>query len=273
MRKEFFNKKENMLNIHIVNCGYEDCCPNFICPPHIRKYYLIHYVTKGCGFYEVNGHKYTVSEGDIFIIYPNEIVTYYSPDIKNTWSFCWLGFSGKNAESYFSETAIPPDTYVISLKSKRFVSNIYNCVEYVDDNKNDISQLLLNSYLLNALSLLEKHYKTKNTVSQPTEIVERAIRYIEFNYMNSITVKDLCQYLYLDRTYVYRLFKKYTGSSPEKYIINYKIRRSLDLINADKFTMTEIAEAVGINSIYYFSKLFKQVMGISPSEYKRNLND
>ena len=95
MRKEFFNKKNITFDFFMINCGYEDCCPNFICSPHIRKYYLIHFVVKGTGYYEVNGKKHKISEGEIFIIYPGEIVTYYSTDIAATWSFCWVGFSGK----------------------------------------------------------------------------------------------------------------------------------------------------------------------------------
>ena len=53
MRVEYFNKENSSLSLRVVNCGYEDCCENFVCRPHMREYFLIHYVVKGSGFYEM----------------------------------------------------------------------------------------------------------------------------------------------------------------------------------------------------------------------------
>lgn len=271
MRKEFFNKKSE-LDLYVVNCGYEDCCPNFVCHPHRRSYYLIHYIVKGSGYYEVNRKKHAVSEGDIFIIYPNEYVSYYSEDRNGEpWSFCWIGFDGEGAEKYLSETFIPKRVHTLSLKDKRFPMYVSGCLDYTEANKNTLSQLELNVHLIRILSLLQKHSSREASKDEPSQIIESAIKYIEFNYMNGITPKDVCAYLYLDRSYVYRLFKKYTGYSPEKYIINFKINKSVDLIKTKKYSLGEIAEFVGISNIYYFSKLFKQTVGITPSEYRSRL--
>ena len=264
MRKEFFNTKKHKLDLYMINCGYEDCCTNFVCAPHTRKYYLIHFVTKGSGFYEANGKKHFVTKGDIFVIYPNELVTYYSPDIDNTWSFCWIGFSGNMASDYLKLSNI--SGYIKSVKSFEFFSIISNCLNYIEENKNNISQLKLNSYILDSLHSLSKDNHSHKLT--PVEQVDKAVRYIEYNYMNSITSKDVSAHLSIERSYFYRIFKKYTGSSPEQYIIKYRIKKATELIRFDKYSVTEIAEYVGIKDIYYFSRLFKKVMGVSPSEYK-----
>ena len=265
MRKEFFNTKKYKLDLYMVNCGYEDCCTNFVCAPHIREYYLIHYVTKGSGYYEANGHKFFVSQGDIFVIYPNELITYYSPDVNNTWSFCWVGFSGKMASEYLSMSGI--SRYTMSIKNMNFHSVISNCLSYIEENKGCISQVKLNAYILDGLYSLSKE-KTQHKLS-PVEQVDRAVRYIEYNYMNAITTKDVTSYLSLERSYFYRIFKKYTGASPEQYIIKYRVKKATELIKFGTYSVSEIAEFVGIKDVYYFSRLFKKVMGISPSEYKK----
>ncbi|MBR2339506.1 MAG: AraC family transcriptional regulator [Clostridia bacterium] len=265
MRKEFFNTKKHKTDLYMVNCGYEDCCPNFVCAPHMRKYYLIHYVTKGNGYYEVNGEKYSVGEGEIFVIYPNELITYYSPDINNTWSFCWIGFSGNGADEYFRLTGI--DGYTKKIENLEFYSVISNCLNYIGENTGSISQLKLNAYTLNALDALKK-IKSDKRVSA-VEQADRAVRYIEYNYMNAITAKDVSTYLNIERSHFYRLFKKYTGSSPEQYIINYRIKRACELINCGRYSVSEIARFVGICDIYYFSRLFKKITGKSPSEYRK----
>ena len=266
MRKEFFNSKNINLELYMINCGYEDCCINFVCAPHTRKYYLIHYVTRGSGYYEVNGEKHFVKSGEIFVIYPNQLVTYYSPNANDTWSFCWIGFSGKRAADYMKLTGIT--SYTKQLKSQKFYSNIMSCMEYIEESKNSLSQLKLNSYLCNSLFLLSDNSSPKK--NKATEHVDRAVRYIEYNYMNEITPKDVCAYLNLDRTYFFRIFKKYTGSSPEKYIMSYRIKKSLDLLKNSSYSISEIAAFVGFKDVYYFSRLFKQTMEITPSGYRKS---
>ena len=270
MRKEFFNKRKPALDLYMVNCGYEDCCPNFCCAPHTRKYYLLHYVTKGEGFFDSGGKSYKVKAGDIFVIRPDEIVTYYSPNTDNPWSFCWVGFNGSFAEIYYKEAGLDEKTFVIELMNDEFLSVISNCLDYVESVKFDASQLLLNSYLISALSVICKKTRSDSERSKASHIVERAVRYIEFNYMNDISPSSLSEFFSLDRSYFYRIFKKATGSSPEKYIMNYRIKKAADFLKNSNYSVGEIAGFVGLDDIYYFSRLFKKIKGVPPSVY-RNL--
>ena len=271
MRKEFFNRKRPPLDLYMVNCGYEDCCLNFFCAPHKRKYFLIHYVTKGSGYSEVNGIKNYVKERDIFVIHPDEIVSYSSPDTENTWSFCWIGFNGNNACRYLAETGLESDNYVYHLESDEFVSVISNCLDYIESVNSEASQLMLNSFLLQSLGIICKRIKTTPEKSKASHIVERAVRYIEFNYMNDISPSSIAEFFSIDRTYFYRIFKSATGSSPESYIINYRIKKAADFLRSSSYSVGEIASFVGINDIYYFSKVFKKIKGVSPSNYRKNM--
>jgi len=227
MRKEFFNKKKNTFDVYMINCGYEDCCLKFNCPPHKRDYHLIHYVTKGSGIYEVNGKQYTVNEGDLFFIYPGETVTYSSPDAEKSWSFCWIGFSGPMADKYLKETEMIENAYVLPLNDRSFLTNIQSCIDYTESCEDRLSQYRLNVYLFNALDILHTQYCTKKRrAQQPTKIADRAVRYIEFNYMNGIKPGDISNFLSIDRTYFYRVFRNYMHISPEQYLIQYRIGKA-----------------------------------------------
>lgn len=269
MRKEFFNRRKPIFDLYMINCGYEDCYFDFSCAPHTRKYYLIHYVTKGCGFFEVGGEKHEVKAGDIFIIRPNELVTYSSPDTENTWSFCWIGFSGSNAKHYIEETGLRNVDNVFHLLSDEFLSVISNCLDYVESVHFEASQMLLNTYLLQALAIICKKIKTEPEKSKASYVVERAVRYIEYNYMNDISPSSAAKFFSLDRTYFYRIFKNSTGTSPVHYIMNYRIKKAAELLKSSSYSIGEIASFVGIHDIYYFSKLFKKVKGVSPSSYRK----
>ncbi len=270
MRKEFFNKTNLSQDIYMINCGYEDCCIRFYRVPHYREYYLLHYVTKGNGYYEVNGQRHEVAVGDLFLIKPNELVSYASPDINNTWSFCWIGFSGAQASFYAQECGLLSGNYVFPVHSNTFSSIISNCLNYLESTQGEPSQLRLTSFLLQALSILENKYNRTPVKTTTGDLIECAIRYIEYNYMNKISIEGIADYLSIDRSYFYRIFKNATGSSPEQYIIHFRIQKAAEFLKSSNYSITEIAAFVGIPDVYHFSKTFKNVTGIPPSKY-RNL--
>ena len=267
MRYEYFNKKNNKFDIYVVNCGYEDCCSKLVCPPYKSKYYSIYYVSKGCGYYKVNDSVYKVKKGDInMIIRPNESVSYGSYDTYGNWSLCWIGFAGKNAKEYLNMAGIDESTYIKPLSSLNFYFSIKKCFDYAQKNQESISQVKLNSYLLNALTFLmvnEKEEKASVALRQ----IDRAIEYIERNYMNEISVAGISDHLSLNRSYVYKIFKKHTGMSPEQYVVRYKINKSIELLKEHTLSISEISLAVGFSNQYYFSKVFKKVTGVLPSKY------
>jgi len=249
----------------MVNCGYEDCCAKYTNAPHNRKYYLIHFVTKGSGHYEVDGSIFSVKAGDIFIIYPHQTITYYSLDIDDTWSFCWIGFSGDKAKEYLEMTGVTE--YTKTLKSPRFYSIVMSCLEYIDEHPQTISQLKLNAFLCECLYCLSTApIKQK---SSAVEQVDKAIRYVEYNYMNDISIQSVSEYLNIDRTYFYRIFKKHTGYPPEKYIMNFRIQKAVELLKQSKYSVSEIATNVGFKDVYYFSRIFKRITGKTPTQYRK----
>lgn len=267
MHKEFFNTKNQKTGLYMINCGYEDCIDHFIANPHIRKYYLIHYVTKGSGYYEVKNQKYFVKEGDIFIIYPYELISYYSPDPANTWSFCWIGFSGADAPQYAALAGMTD--YTRTVKNQDFYISVKQCLDYIiemEQKRTVISQFRLTSTIMTCLFAISD--KNHPRVERSTEYVDRAIRYIEYNYMNGITTKDVAAHLSLDRTYFYRIFKEWQGTSPEQYIVEYRVKKAKELLCFSQYSISEIATFVGVRDVYYFSKMFKRIAHITPTKYR-----
>ena len=270
MRKEIFNSKKPDLGIYMINCGYEDCEDNFVCALHTREYYLIHYVTKGCGKFVADGKSYDVEKGEFFIIRPGELVTYSSPDTENTWSFCWIGFKGRDAEKYLEETGIYRNTAVKKADSQKFRAVVMNCLELFGEDKKTPSQARLSAFVLEALDALKPSEKKR---TNPSGQAERALRYIEFNYMRGITARDVAMQLNIDRTHFFRIFKAKTGVSPEKYIMQFRVSKASELLKNSNYTITEIASFVGVSDVYYFSKLFKKITGKSPTEFRKEQSE
>ncbi|HHV12828.1 MAG TPA: AraC family transcriptional regulator [Clostridiales bacterium] len=106
-------------------------------------------------------------------------------------------------------------------------------------------------------------YKGKRT------LLAEALQYIENNLDSSLKIEDLALKAYLSPSYFCILFKKTLGLTPIEYINKIRISKACRLLEKEELTISQIAEAVGINDLNYFSRLFKLLAGCTPSEYRK----
>lgn len=269
MRREVLNDEAHELGISLVSCGFEDCSEGFSVALHRRDHFIIHCVTKGSGTVTVCDRTYLVKKGEIFVIRPDTPVAYSSLDPEETWSFAWFGFKGKDSGYYLEDSGISPDTVVKKARESIFFAAVRNCIDYFDSTAGSPSQAKFTSFLLEALYSVKTSCRPGSRL-EPSSQVDRALEFIEYNYMRGITASDVALQLSIDRTYFFRIFKARTGISPEQYIMKYRVEKAAGLLREDKHTVTEIASLVGVSDVYYFSKLFKKNVGQSPTEYKKS---
>jgi YesN/AraC family two-component response regulator len=135
------------------------------------------------------------------------------------------------------------------------------------------SSLLGYLYLLLA-ALEESYLETENikmAKNTSSIYIEKAVQYISYNYHKPITVMEISKYTGLDRTYFSKLFHKHVDSTPQEYIVRYRIRKALELMQTTDLNIDEVCKCVGIPENYYFTRVFKRVMGCTPSQYRKTL--
>ena len=108
----------------------------------------------------------------------------------------------------------------------------------------------------------------KNAEPIPSKVLD-AISYIQLNLKESLSVEFLSKRANLQQDYFSRLFFKYTGERPLAYLHAKRIERAQYLIATTSLTQSEIAEATGFESLPYFSKIFKKITRLTPTEYKK----
>ncbi len=105
-------------------------------------------------------------------------------------------------------------------------------------------------------------------------LIKRAKAYIEQNITNpDISTTQLASELNMSRTNLHRKLKSLTGKSSTEFIRNLRINRAMALMEKESKSIADICYAVGFASTSYFSKCFKEIYGINPSTYKRNLGN
>lgn len=113
----------------------------------------------------------------------------------------------------------------------------------------------------------------RKSSSSKLSIVEKAENYIEMNFMEDHSIEVIARKLHVHPSHLMRAFKKEKGITVSHYRNLRRIQEAKELILFSNLTMTEIAIMVGICNSQYFSKLFKEIEGVTPKELRRKRNE
>lgn len=95
------------------------------------------------------------------------------------------------------------------------------------------------------------------------------IEYVNDNYDQELTLKKVADIFHINSVYLGSIFKKNVGQSFAKYLNNYRIARSIELMSNSNYDINEISEMVGYRNNNYFFRVFKEQTKMAPSEYRK----
>ena len=263
--------KENF-EMNVDECGIEQGIPGLGYKYEVLKNAVIHYVTKGYGTFKFNGKVYNLKQGDIFILLKGMQVEYVA-SIDDPWEYYWIGFSGSNANEYLNRTSITDSCVANCEENSKIPQIILNMCEisktYNPSRSDDI--LLLKELYSLLYALIEEfpkpfEYKDKELHTY----IQDALNFINSNYMHSITVQEIADYVNLSRSYLYKMFIKNLGISPQRYLINLRMYKATLLLKGTKLPIGEVASSVGYSDSLLFSKTFSKHFSMSPLNYRNN---
>ena len=263
--------KENF-EMNVDECGIEQGIPGLGYNYEVLKNAVIHYVTKGYGTFKFNGKVYKLKQGDIFILLKGMQVEYVA-SIDDPWEYYWIGFSGSNANEYLNRTSITNSCVANCEENSKIPQIILNMCEIsktYNPSKSDDILLLKELYSL-LYALIEEfpkpfEYKDKELHTY----IQDALNFINSNYMHSITVQEIADYVNLSRSYLYKMFIKNLGISPQRYLINLRMYKATLLLKGTKLPIGEVASSVGYSDSLLFSKTFSKHFSMSPLNYRNN---
>lgn len=126
------------------------------------------------------------------------------------------------------------------------------------------------------LTFLSAYDKLSSVQKLPTysaeEIAGLVKKYIEQNYQKPIDLNTIADYFSFSPSYLTKVFVKHTNSTPSKYLQNYRINKSKQLLRDSSLTINMVSNMVGYTDPFHFSKTFKQVVGVSPAGFREELD-
>lgn len=262
------NNDYSNIELNLYTCGIESCESGHSYGPALRSGYMIHYVLDGKGIYRVNGKTYHLTKDQGFLIEPNTLI-YYEADADNPWQYTWIGFNGTKAKDYLKRTTLSLNNPVLSFPEN---SNLLDSMNSIVSSSKTTSNrnLIILSKLYEFLYLLCENFPNHEviTTDRPKNYVEDALLFIHQNYADNIAIKDIANHICIDRSYLHRLFKKFLNKSPQEYLLSLRIEKAASLITDSQLRISDISRSVGYADPLLFSKTFKKIKGLSPSEFR-----
>ena len=263
-KHSYKTKTRESLPIAIYNSGVQQCEPGYLWGPGVRDHYLIHHVISGKGSYHADGQQYQLEAGDTFIIYPGMVVS-YSADLSQPWEYCWVGFQGAEAKVLMKQTPFSKKAPVVHFDPPTAIETAIMSI-YKASGSTPCSQVKTIGLLYLFLSLLME--QAPCPVSDLSlEYVESAISFISHNYSGPIDVGDISSNVGISRSHLYRVFMKHMGTSPNDYLTRFRIARACELLRQSSLPVGAIAASAVYDDQLYFSRVFKKIMGVSPTRY------
>ncbi|AZK48477.1 AraC family transcriptional regulator [Paenibacillus lentus] len=137
-------------------------------------------------------------------------------------------------------------------------------------------ELIIKSQLYMLLTLLSRRFMPDEQQGRATlshkrnaDRFKKLLRHIDTHYAEPITVSDAAAMMNLNPYHFCKIFKKTTGSTLIEYVNFIRINEAMKLLSSSDLTVTEIAGQIGCGNPNYFTKLFKQYKGVTPSQWRR----
>ena len=287
----FQNSTSVSLPVRIFFGGHEQTSPSHACGPGVWPHYLLHYVLAGKGTFTSAGRTWKLNAGDAFLIIPGVISSYQASE-ENPREYCWIGFDGRDARDTLKACGLNAESPVysacagsaeIGAGAARSGSGERREGNVSANESREIGQVLLsinellvedpeNVYL--QLSLLYRFFaliSPPRTRVQKDSIgyLQKAIDYIQNNYAYDIKIRDVARHVGIDRTYLYKLFCQEVGTSPQQYLISYRLSVAKQMLSSTSLRVSEIAYSCGFVDSTSFCHQFRGQFLMTPSQFRK----
>ena len=257
--------------LYPTDIGYYPCARHhFRERPHGCDQHILIYCIDGRGCANINGIHQTVVRNQYFIIPPG-MPHWYAADNTNPWTIHWLHYSGEMAQHF-----APSLGSVISIQSPErtgsrdrtyLFGEVYDTLQmgYSMDNLEFASACL---WKLLASFKYREHYQ-RNIEMAKHDMVKKSILFMQDHINESLVLKDIASHCDYSVSHFSLMFRKKTTRSPIGYFISLKMQRACQMLDFTEMHIKEIAAELDFEDQFYFSRLFRKVIGESPLAYRK----
>jgi AraC-like DNA-binding protein len=258
----FLNHVEKSFPLTSSCCGITFPTPNYYIKRSPATVFVLEHVISGKGYVVVNGQKHTVTTGDTYLLKPTENCEYFA-DKQDPYKKIWVNFNGNLAHQIISQYQLQ-DTIYKNVDLSPSFKKLFKLEEISTDL--DVIHYDITSIITEMLMLLAK---SKNSAKQASQIAIATKSKLNACATKTFSLDEIAKELFVSKTEIIRYFKKAYNTTPYQYLLNIKINHAKIMLENGTYSVIEISNQLAFSNPYHFSKIFKQKIGLSPSEYRK----
>lgn len=242
--------------------------------PHISRRenlisYLFFIVSSGTGALVYNGQRHVLASGDCVFIDCSRSYSHENSD--DLWGLKWINFYGSNLNSIYAKYLERGGQPCFHPGNLHGFDQLWNDLYQIASSSDYIRDMRIYEKLSSLLTLLmeKSWHKNSSQVSSTKQNLIAVQEYLDENYSKKITLEELADKFFINKFYLTRVFKQQFGLSVNNYLLQIRITHAKYLLRFTLQSVESIGLECGMGELYYFSRTFKKVEGISPSEYRR----
>lgn len=274
MRQDYFfvpaptGEENDRLHPLSVNCGgFCELSPGTAVDlPRGRRDYTLFYLHEGrfrVSFGERQPQELTA--GAAILIPPNVRIQYANPGETPAAVF-WTHFSGYDVSSLFRAVGVSEDGAILPLAASASAKETFQ--RFLDEMKNPPSE----AAKLRATAALVLLLTTLARLSEDTAHGRRLVytfAYMQEHFTEDIPIEELAEKEKLGVSQFHIVFRTLTGMTPTQYVTKLRMSLAARLLGDATLSVGEIADACGYGDMFYFSRVFRREMGVSPTTYRK----
>lgn len=261
--------------------------------------YILYVIRDGNMYLQEDGIRYHLKAGDFFLLepglyhegYQRAACDYYyahftHPDMhsiddeKNAMALLaekrrqsLISYNLDNADPTDAITYLPKHFHLSGGEFNSVLRAAVECYDGREEHYKRRTSTQIHSFLLDVAHdhLLARNCGQGRNLKKSEMIAEQLLHYLNQNYAKRLTSSEIAEMFEVNFDYLNRVFSNMTGSPIFTYINILRIYNAKQLIATTDLPFSEIAYLVGIEDRYYFSKLFRKMTGMSPTEYYKEV--
>jgi AraC-like DNA-binding protein len=196
----------------------------------------------------------------------------YRPLLKIGWQEYWVGFKGTYFTRLLEEGRFSAEHVFFKTGLHDSILSFFNQIFDEVRRQQPLYQLKTCALILSLVAEVLTRERRKEQPNFYEKIVARTKYLMESNVYSTINLHGISEQLGISTSRLNEIFKTYTSMTPYQYYIHIKIHKAESLLEQEDIPVKEAASRMGFEDQYYFSRLFKNKTGVSPSDWKKYIS-
>lgn len=250
---------------------------------HDHSFYELVYIENGVAMHTWDESTTVLTSGDIFIISPGQAHSYIGAENTKLYNCLFLPEALEDNISLYSKLPGIADILnggikssmakvSVDLSQRNQISYILSSMQKEFESKQIGWELNVKAMFSQLLVFYSRMYENRKKPSSNTvymKYVYNSLTFIHDNFNKDIMVKNAADHVGISSDYLTRHFKMILGVTPIEYLKTYRVAKASEFLKTTDKSVSEISRETGFSDISHFSRQFKQVTGLTPSQFRK----